>query len=75
MYHTFGKILVIFGILLILIGAGLLLFSKIPFLGKLPGDINIQKKNVEFHFPIVTCIIASIIFSFLLSVFFLWFKK
>jgi hypothetical protein len=75
MYHAFGKILVIFGILLILVGAGLLLFGKIPFLGKLPGDIHIQKKNFEFHFPIVTCILISIILSVLLSAFFLWFKK
>jgi hypothetical protein len=75
MYHTLAKILIVFGVLLILIGASLLLFSKIPFLGKLPGDIHIQKKNFEFHFPIVTCIVISILLSLLLSAFFGWFKK
>jgi hypothetical protein len=75
MYCTLAKILIVFGVLLILIGASLLLFGKIPFLGKLPGDIHIQKKNFEFHFPIVTCIVISILLSLLLSAFFGWFKK
>jgi hypothetical protein len=53
----------------------LLVFGKIGLLGKLPGDIHVQKKIFEFHFPVVTCIVASIILSLLLSAFFLWFKK
>ena len=73
--HAVAKILITFGVLLILIGVILLVFNKIGFLGKLPGDINVQKKNFEFHFPIVTCIVASVILSLLLSAFFLWFKK
>jgi hypothetical protein len=75
MYHILGKILIIFGILLILVGAGLLLIGKISFLDKLPGDIHIQKKNFEFHFPLATCLLISILLSVLLSVFFLWSKK
>ena len=67
--------LIVIGVLLILIGVILLVFNKIGFLGKLPGDINVQKKNFEFHFPIVTCIVVSILLSLLLSAFFLWFKK
>ncbi|MDP3731950.1 MAG: DUF2905 domain-containing protein [Candidatus Omnitrophota bacterium] len=64
-----GKILIIFGI--ILIGAGLLLtfFNKIPFLGKLPGDIYIQKKNFTFYFPLATSILVSVILSL---IFWLW---
>jgi hypothetical protein len=75
MYHSIAKILILFGVLLILIGVILLVFNKIGFLGKLPGDIHVQKKNFEFHFPIVTCIVASVFLSLLLSAFFLWFKK
>ncbi|MCK4224620.1 MAG: DUF2905 domain-containing protein [candidate division Zixibacteria bacterium] len=75
MYYTFAKMLIAFGVLLILIGVILLIFGKMGFLGNLPGDIHVQKKNFEFHFPIVTCIAISILLSFLLSVFFLWFKK
>jgi hypothetical protein len=75
MNPTVGKILILFGVLLISVGVGLLLFGKVPFLGKLPGDIHVQKKNFELYFPIATCIIASILLSLLLSVYFLWFKK
>jgi hypothetical protein len=75
MYHAVAKILIAFGVLLILIGVLLLVFGKIGLLGKLPGDIHVQKKIFEFHFPVVTCIVASIILSLLLSAFFLWFKK
>jgi predicted MFS family arabinose efflux permease len=75
MYSFLAKILIALGVLLILIGLVLLVFGKIGFLGKLPGDIHVQKKNFEFHFPIVTCIAISILLSLLLSAFFLWFKK
>ncbi|KPL03359.1 MAG: hypothetical protein AMJ73_07355 [candidate division Zixibacteria bacterium SM1_73] len=75
MFASIGKMLVAVGVLLILIGVILLVFSKIGFLGKLPGDIHVQKKNFEFHFPIATCIVVSILLSLLLSAFFLWFKK
>lgn len=64
-----GKALIIFGV--ILIGAGLLLafFNKIPFLGKLPGDMLIHKKNFTFYFPLATSILISIILSL---IFWLW---
>jgi hypothetical protein len=67
-----GKALIIFGV--ILIGAGLLLtfFNKIPFLGKLPGDILIQRKNFTFYFPIATSILLSIILSL---IFWLWSRR
>jgi len=60
-----AKLLILFGILIVALGALLLLFrnSGIPFLGKLPGDIIIQKKNFTFYFPIVTSILLSIILS------------
>jgi len=75
MFTSVGKVLIAIGVLLILIGVILLVFNKIGFLGKLPGDIHVQKKSFEFHFPIVTCIVVSILLSLLLSAFFLWFKK
>ena len=75
MYQQIAKTLILFGFLMILIGGGLLLFGKIPFLGKLPGDIHVQKKNFEFYFPIITCLVISLVFSALLSVYFFWFKK
>ena len=70
--HEMGKILITFGI--VLIGAGLLLvfFNKIPFLGKLPGDIYIQRKNFAFYFPLATSILISIILSL---TFWLWSRR
>jgi len=75
MYPTFAKMLILLGIMLILVGSGLLFFGKIPFWGKLPGDIHIQKESFEFYFPIITCLVISLVLSALLSVYFLWFKK
>lgn len=58
-----GKILIIFG--LILTGAGLLLTfgDKIPYLGKLPGDIHVRRDQFQFYFPITTSILASVVLS------------
>jgi hypothetical protein len=64
-----AKTLIIFGIVLILLG-GLLFFSnRIPFLGKLPGDIFIQRKNFSFYFPLATSFLISVILSLF---FWLW---
>jgi hypothetical protein len=75
MLTNIGKMLILLGVVMVVIGVVFILVGKIPFLGKLPGNIHVQKKNFEFHFPVVTCIVASILLSFLVSVFFLWFKK
>ena len=64
--NAFGKILIFIGIVMIVVGGLFLFGSKIPFIGRLPGDIAIQKKNFSFYFPITTCIIISIILSFIM---------
>ena len=60
-----GKFLIVTGIIISLVGVLLLICrnSGIPFLGKLPGDIVIQKKNFTVYFPIATSILLSIILS------------
>ncbi len=66
-----GKILIIIGAILVLAGIILIFRDSVPFLkyfGRLPGDITIERKNFSFHFPIVTCIIISIILSLILYV-------
>ncbi|MEP9409804.1 MAG: DUF2905 domain-containing protein [Candidatus Brocadia sp.] len=63
---AFGKILIGLGILMIIIGGLFVIGGKIPFIGRLPGDITIQKKNFNFYFPITTCIVISIVFSLIL---------
>lgn len=59
-YTDLGKMLLIFGIVLVIVGAFLLTGARLPFrLGRLPGDIGYQGKNGSFYFPIVTCILLS----------------
>ena len=65
-----GKLLVIVGGLILVVGLFLSLGLRIPFLGKLPGDISIDRGNVHFYFPIVTCLLLSLVLTVLLSVFF-----
>ena len=64
-----GKMLIILGIILIIVGIGFLMGDKIPYIGKLPGDIMIKKERFSFYFPITTSIIISIILSILFSLF------
>lgn len=63
MFSFFGKILIFLGFFLILIGIFFLFGSKIPYLGKLPGDVYIKRENFTFYAPLGTCFILSIIFS------------
>jgi uncharacterized protein YybS (DUF2232 family) len=64
-----GKILVITGVLIA--AAGLLLWAGVGkgWLGKLPGDININKGSFSFHFPIVTCLLVSIVLTLVMWLF------
>jgi len=64
--NILGRILIIFGIVLILLGLILTTGIKIPYLGKLPGDICIKRPNFTFYFPLTTCIVLSIILSLIL---------
>ena len=66
MYTSLGKLLIIGGIILVIVGTIFYLKPNIPFLGKLPGDIRIEKENFKFYFPITTSILVSIIISFIL---------
>jgi uncharacterized protein HemY len=62
-FNQLGKILIIIGVFIAVIGLLMLAVNKIPWLGKLPGDIYIKKENFTFYFPIVTSILISIILS------------
>jgi len=63
-----GKVLVLFGVVMVVLGVILMFFDKIPLLGKLPGDIHIKKENFELYFPIVTSIVLSLVLSAVLWV-------
>ncbi len=61
-----GRILIILGAVLIAAGLVILGIQKLPFIGKLPGDILIKRERFTFYFPIATSIIISILMSLIL---------
>ncbi len=65
-----GKLLIIVGGFIVVVGLFLALGLRIPYLGKLPGDISVDRGNVHFYFPIVTGLLLSLVLTLLLNVFF-----
>ncbi len=65
----FGKTLIYFGILLVVLGAIFSLGGKIPWLGNLPGDITIQRERFTFYFPLTTCVLISVVITLVLYLF------
>lgn len=66
-FEWFGKVLVGFGVLMVLLGGLLWIGGRFVGLGRLPGDILIQKGNFTFYFPLLTCIVLSLLLTFLLN--------
>jgi hypothetical protein len=70
--QAIAKTLIIVGVILVGMGVLLNLAHKAPFIGRLPGDIYIEKKNVTFYFPLATSLLISIVLSL---VFWLWSRR
>lgn len=68
-FGSLGRLLIITGTILVIAGGIMLISGKIPWLGRLPGDISIEKKNFSLYFPITTCILISILLSLILLLF------
>ena len=58
-FESLGKLLVLTGVFVVILGLLIVFWSRIPLLGKLPGDIFLLKGNFQFFFPIVTCLVIS----------------
>ncbi len=69
-----GRILILGGAFLVFVGSLLFFWQRIPFLGKLPGDIFVNKGSFQFFFPVVTCIIISIVLTIILNFVFRLFR-
>ena len=63
-----GKILLIIGGIIVILGLILIFSHHIPFLGKLPGDILVKKDGFSFYFPIVTFLILSVLITIIVNV-------
>jgi hypothetical protein len=68
-FNGFGKLLILVGALLIIVGVAVILLGKIPGLGRLPGDIYIERRTFTFFFPLTTSILISVILSLLFYLF------
>ena len=68
-FDSFARLLIMFGLILAAMGGLLLIIGKVPYIGKLPGDIYIQRRNFTFYFPLATSILLSIILTLLFSFF------
>ena len=55
-----GRLLILIGVILVVVGAVFLLAPKLPWLGKLPGDFSFKRGNFSFYFPLGTCILISL---------------
>ena len=70
-----GKWILIVGVLLVVVGAVVWLIETLGLpLGRLPGDIRMRGEGWSFHFPIVTCIVVSVVLTVLLNLLF-WFMR
>jgi len=63
-----GKILLIVGGIIVILGLLLIFSQHIPFFGKLPGDIFIKREGFSFYFPIVTLLILSLLITIIVNV-------
>ena len=63
-----GKYVILFGVIIVIIGIILYFFGdKLNWIGRLPGDIRIEKKNTRIYFPITTMLLASLVLTILFN--------
>lgn len=65
MFSSMGKTIILIGVLLVIVGLILIFAEKIPWLGRLPGDIVVKRENFTFYFPLATSIVITIILTLL----------
>lgn len=61
--HTIGRALVLTGSAILLIGLALVLAGRVPYVGRLPGDIVWRRGHYLFYFPLATCLLVSLLIS------------
>ena len=72
---SLGKMLVLVGAVALLLGVVLILAPKIPFVGRLPGDILVRRGNLTIYFPLVTMIVASVGLTIVLNLVLRFFRS
>ena len=64
-----GRLLIVFGLVIVLVGVVLLVADRIPGVGRLPGDLVVRRGPVTFYFPLATSIVLSVLLTILLNLF------
>ena len=72
--HLLGRLLILFGAVLLVVGVIVLVAGKVPFLGRLPGDLVLRKNDLTVFLPIVTMLTISLVLALLLNLFFRLFR-
>ena len=72
MNQEIGRALIVFGAIIVLIGVLLVFAGKIPFVGKLPGDVVVRKGNFTLYAPIMTGLVLSLLLTLVLN---LWARR
>ncbi|HWP65993.1 MAG TPA: DUF2905 domain-containing protein [Candidatus Limnocylindria bacterium] len=65
-----GRMLVLLGAVVVVVGLVLMLAPHVPWLGRLPGDVVVTRERFTVYFPIVTCLVVSVVLTLLLNLFF-----
>ena len=61
-----GRVLVVLGVVIAVVGVALMLFPRVPWLGRLPGDLHVERGNWTFYFPLGTSILLSLVLTLVL---------
>jgi hypothetical protein len=64
-----GRTLVVMGLVVVVVGVVLMVVGRVPWLGRLPGDIHVQRGNWTFYFPLMTSIVVSVLLTLLFWLF------
>jgi hypothetical protein len=64
-FSDFGKILIVIGLVIVIVGVLFAMGGKIPWIGRLPGDVTIKGEKFTFYFPVATSILISVVLSLL----------
>jgi uncharacterized membrane protein len=70
---NWGKYIIIFGLIILIVGIIVHFFhDKLTWIGRLPGDIKIERNNFRFYFPITTMILVSLLLTLIINIFKKW---
>lgn len=74
-FSDLGKLLLLIGAGIVLLGLVVLLAGRLPFVGRLPGDISVRQGNSSFYFPIVTCLVVSVVLTVVVNLLLFLFRR